>query len=96
MCRCTVHVSRSAERLITLVLCNLQKHIMTSAYAKAVTSQCVTSHASQCFAIVCSGLHFVAAAGNANCTQMLCEAGADVDRPDKDGMTLVGSHTSAS
>lgn len=53
-------------------------------------------HASQCFAIVCSGLHFVAAAGNANCTQMLCEAGADVDRPDKDGMTLVGSHTSAS
>lgn len=47
-----------------------------------------------------SGLHFVAAAGNANCTQMLCEAGADVDRPDKDGFTplhmAVGySHTEA-
>ena len=33
----------------------------------------------------CSGLHFTAAVGNAECTRMLCEAGADIDLGDKQG-----------
>ena len=34
---------------------------------------------------VCSALHFAAALGKAGCCAMLCEAGAEVDYPDKDG-----------
>ncbi|KAL3161794.1 Signal recognition particle 43 kDa protein, chloroplastic [Trebouxia sp. C0009 RCD-2024] len=34
-----------------------------------------------------SGLHFTAAVGNAECTRMLCEAGADIDLGDKQGYT---------
>lgn len=34
-----------------------------------------------------SGLHFTAAIGNAECTRMLCEAGADIDLGDKQGYT---------
>ena len=35
--------------------------------------------------VFCSGLHFTAAIGNAECTRMLCEAGADIDLGDKQG-----------
>lgn len=35
--------------------------------------------------VLCSGLHFTAAIGNAECTRMLCEAGADIDLGDKQG-----------
>lgn len=34
-----------------------------------------------------SGLHFTAAIGNAECTRMLCEAGADIDLGDVQGYT---------
>lgn len=36
-------------------------------------------------AVRCSGLHFTAAVGSAECTRMLCEAGADIDLGDKQG-----------
>ena len=34
---------------------------------------------------ICSALHFSAAVGNVKITQMLCQAGADVNLGDKDG-----------
>jgi ankyrin repeat protein len=36
-----------------------------------------------------SALHFAAALGNVKITQMLCQAGADVDLGDKDGAELL-------
>lgn len=36
-------------------------------------------------AVLCSGLHFVAATGNLPCVQLFIKAGADLDLGDKDG-----------
>ena len=36
-----------------------------------------------------SALHFVAAIGNLTCTKLLCDAGADLNLSDKDGVNLL-------
>ncbi len=40
-----------------------------------------------------SALHFSAALGNVKITQMLCQAGADVDLGDKDGATQFATYS---
>ena len=46
---------------------------------------CCTFTPTLCGVRSCSGLHFVAAIGNAACTKLFCDAGADINLCDKDG-----------
>ncbi len=62
----------------------LFQQLITAALVGAESNTCCTYIPTDC-CICCSGLHFTAAIGNAECTRMLCEAGADIDLGDKQG-----------
>lgn len=63
----------TAERQVLLHTPHVEHQLIS------VTPPLISFHAG------CSGLHFTAAVGNAECTRMLCDAGADIDLGDKQG-----------
>ncbi len=89
-CHCSFQTSLTQAFVWSVITSvkNMHAGLVLAAYHTITPCRCREQevlHIPTDCCVCCSGLHFSAAIGNAECTRMLCEAGADIDLGDKQG-----------